>query len=62
MNAREIALSMLIDILEEKKLSHVVINEGLKRASELEKKDRALISRIVTGCVEHAITIDYDLA
>ncbi len=61
MNAREIALTMLIEILEEKKLSHVVINEGLKKASELEKKDRALISRIVTGCIEHTITIDYDL-
>lgn len=61
MNAREIALTMLVDILEEKKLSHVVINEGLKKASDLEKKDRAFISRIVTGCVENVITIDYDI-
>ncbi len=61
MNAREIALDMLIDILEEKKLSHIVINDGLKRALDLEKQDRAFISRLVTGCVEQQITLDYDI-
>ncbi|MDD5934387.1 MAG: 16S rRNA (cytosine(967)-C(5))-methyltransferase RsmB [Clostridiales bacterium] len=61
MNAREIALSMLVDILEEKKLSHLVINDGLKKAAELEKQDRAFISRLVTGCVEFKITLDYDI-
>ncbi len=61
MNAREIALDMLIDILEEKRLSHIVINDGLKKATELEKQDRAFISRLVTGCVEQQITLDYDI-
>lgn len=61
MNAREIALDMIIHILEEKKPSHVVINEGLKRESNLQKQDRAFISRIVIGCVSKQITLDYDI-
>lgn len=61
MNAREVALLMLMNILEEKKLSHLVINDGLKAAADLEKQDRAFVSRLVIGCVEQQITIDYDI-
>lgn len=59
--ARELALSMLIDILEEKKLSHYVLKEGLARNVDFIKQDRALVSRLVTGCVERQITLDYDI-
>lgn len=61
MNAREIVLDMLLGILEEKKLSHYVIKDGLSRHKELEKTDRAFISRLTTGCVERMITLDYDI-
>lgn len=61
MNAREIALTMLIDILEHKKLSHQVMKDGLAQNTELIKQDRALVSRLVTGCVERQLTLDYDI-
>lgn len=60
-NARELALSMLVDILEEKKLSHYVLKDGLALNVDLIKQDRALVSRLVTGCVERQITLDYDI-
>jgi 16S rRNA (cytosine967-C5)-methyltransferase len=60
-NARELALSMIIDILEEKKLSHYVLKDGLALNVDLIKQDRALVSRLVTGCVERQITLDYDI-
>ncbi len=60
-NARELALSMLIDILEEKKLSHYVLKDGFAMNVDLIKQDRALVSRLVTGCVERQITLDYDI-
>jgi 16S rRNA (cytosine967-C5)-methyltransferase len=61
MNAREIALMMLIDILEEKKLSHYVLKDGLAKNVELVKQDRAFVSRLVIGCIERQITLDYDI-
>ena len=61
MNARELALTMLIEIVENKKLSHHVIKEGLASNNDLIKQDRALCSRLVTGCVERLITLDYDI-
>lgn len=61
MNAREIALTMLIEILEDKKYSHVVINQTLGKYSCLEKQDRAFISKLCLGTIEHCITLDYGI-
>lgn len=58
-NAREIVLDMLMDVLESDKYSHTVLRHTLKKYQQLEKQDRAFISRIFTGTVKVSITLDY---
>lgn len=58
-NTREILLEMLLEILEKKKYSHLVMQQVLDKYAYLEKKDRAFIKRIGEGTIEHLIRIDY---
>lgn len=58
-NSRMLCLECLIDINENKKHSHLVINETLDTYQYLEKQDRAFISRVCMGTVERMIEIDY---
>ncbi|MCM1160456.1 MAG: 16S rRNA (cytosine(967)-C(5))-methyltransferase RsmB [Roseburia sp.] len=50
---------MLLEILEHKKYSHLVMKQVLDKYSWLDKKDRAFIKRIGEGTIEHLIRIDY---
>ncbi|MGB8455770.1 MAG: 16S rRNA (cytosine(967)-C(5))-methyltransferase RsmB [Anaerocolumna sp.] len=59
MNAREIALGILMDISENSNFSHTVMSRVLKQYQYLEKQDRALITRICEGTVERMFTLDY---
>ncbi len=56
---REIVLDMLLEVIEEGKFSHTVLNQGLKKYQELEKQQRAFISRLFTGTLERYLTLDY---
>lgn len=56
---REIALDILVDIMENNNFSHMVINRTLGEHQQLEKQDRAFITRICEGTIERLITIDY---
>lgn len=58
-NIREICLGMLMEITEEEAYSHVVLRETLEKYQYLEKRDRAFITRVVEGTLEHMIQIDY---
>lgn len=58
-NAREIVLDMLPEVIEGEKYSHTVLKNALKRYQHLEKQDRAFISRLFTGTVKVYITLDY---
>ncbi len=58
-NVREIALGILQEITEEEAYSHVVLREVLEKYQYLEKRDRAFISRVVEGTLEHMIQLDY---
>ena len=58
-NIREIALSILQEITEEEAYSHVVLREVLEKYQYLEKRDRAFITRVVEGTLEHMIQLDY---
>ena len=60
-NTREILLEMLLEILEKKKYSHLVIKQVLDKYAYLDKKDRAFIKRIGEGTIENLIRIDYVL-
>lgn len=58
-NIREIILGMLIQITEEEEYSHLVIRSVLEKYQYLEKRDRAFISRVTEGTIEHMIQLDY---
>ncbi|HCM11726.1 MAG TPA: 16S rRNA (cytosine(967)-C(5))-methyltransferase, partial [Lachnospiraceae bacterium] len=58
-NSREIVLDMLLEILEEGKFSHTVLNQTLNKYQHLEKQERAFISRLCIGTVKRYLTLDY---
>ncbi len=58
-NTREIVLNMLIEVIEGDKYSHTVLNHTLKKYQQLEKSDRAFISRLFTGTVKVYLRLDY---
>lgn len=58
-NLREIALGILMEITEEEAYSHIVLRETLEKYQYLEKRDRAFITRVVEGTLEHMIQMDY---
>lgn len=58
-NIREIALEVLQEITEEEAYSHVVLRTVLEKYQYLEKRDRAFITRVVEGTLEHMIQLDY---
>ncbi len=60
-DAREIALEIVTDILENGNYSHTVLGGALKQYRHLGKQDRALITRICEGTVERLITLDFIL-
>lgn len=59
MTARELALDMLIEILEKGSFCHVVERQALSKYQYLPKKDRALATRITEGVVERLLSVDY---
>ena len=56
---RAIALGVLEEILEKDGYSHIVLKKTLSKYQDLSKQDRAFITRLVEGTIEHLITIDY---
>lgn len=58
-NIRELALDILMEILEQGGLSHVVLSQALSKYQYLEKQDRAFITRVTEGTLEYLIQIDY---
>lgn len=58
-NIREIALEILQEITEEEAYSHIVLREVLEKYQYLEKRDRAFITRVAEGTLEHMIQLDY---
>lgn len=57
--SRELALDILMEVLEHGALSHVVLRQALGKYQYLDKQDRALIARIVEGTLEYRIQLDY---
>ena len=49
----------LIDVNENKKYSHNVINKAFNKYKNLNRQDRAFISRLVHGTLERQLSIDY---
>lgn len=58
-NLRAIALDWIQEILEKDEMSHLVIRRGLESHPELDKRDRAFLTRLTEGTVERRIELDY---
>lgn len=58
-DSREIALDVLMEILEKGSYSHIVLRQALNKYQYLDKSERAFISRIVEGTVEYRLQLDY---
>lgn len=58
---REISLNIIMMVLEEEKLSHIVLNKELKKFgnSNEENVEKAFITRLSEGTIEKKITLDY---
>lgn len=57
-NEREIVLDVVLEVLEKKKFSHLVVQQALAKYGYLEKKQRAFILRLAEGTIERAIEMD----
>lgn len=57
-NERLIVLDILMEVLEQKHYSHLVIRQALTKYGYLPKQSRAFISRLAKGCVEDLLLID----
>ena len=59
LSTREIILDGLIHIVEDKNFSHTVIHQQLSKHQGLDKRDRAFISHVIIGTLEHLLEMDY---
>lgn len=60
-NEREIVLAVLMEVIENGQYSHIVLRDVLEKYQYLEKRERAFITRVSEGTLEHLIEIDYIL-
>ena len=59
MTGRELALDMLLEILEKGAFCHLVERQALAKYQYLSKKERALATRLTEGVIERLYSIDY---
>src|SRR5699024_6444881 len=57
-NGREIVLDILLEVLEKRAFSHIVIRQALEKYGYLSKQERAFFSRLAQGSVERKIELD----
>lgn len=60
-NEREIVVAILMEVTENGRYSHIVLREVLAKYQYLEKRERAFITRVTEGTLEHMTEIDYIL-
>ena len=58
-NGREIALDVLLEVLEQGKMSHLVLGDALSKYQYLKKQDRAFITRLVEGTLSYVLQLDW---
>lgn len=58
-NLRELSLEMLIEINEKGKYSHLVLRDVLDKYQYISKQERAFLTRLTEGTIEHQIELDY---
>ena len=60
-NERELVLGILMEVTENGQYSHIVLRDVLSKYQYLTKQERAFITRVTEGTLEHLIEIDYIL-
>lgn len=58
---RELVLGILLEVAENGQYSHLVLRDVLNKYQYLDKKERAFITRVTEGTLEHMIEVDYIL-
>lgn len=58
---RELILGILLEVTRDGEYSHVALRNVLSKYQYLDKKERAFITRVTEGTLEHMIEIDYIL-
>ena len=56
---RELILGILLEVTRDGEYSHVSLRNVLNKYQYLDKKERAFITRVTEGTLEHMIEIDY---
>ncbi|MDD3362427.1 MAG: 16S rRNA (cytosine(967)-C(5))-methyltransferase RsmB [Hespellia sp.] len=56
---RELVLAVLLEVTKENTYSHIALRGVLDKYQYLDKKERAFITRVSEGTLEHMIEIDY---
>lgn len=60
-NERELVLGILMEVTEKGQYSHLVLREVLGKYQYLDKRERAFITRVTEGTLEHMMELDYIL-
>ena len=55
---RELVLAILMEVTQQNVYSHLALNAVLEKYQYLEKKERAFITRVTEGTLEHMIELD----
>ena len=58
---RELVLAILMEVTQQNVYSHLALKAVLEKYQYLEKKERAFITRVTEGTLEHMIELDYIL-
>ena len=58
-NVRELVLDILVEVNEKEQYSHLVIRDVLNKYQYLEKQERAFLTRLAEGTIEHMLEMDF---
>lgn len=58
-NIRELVLDILTEVNEKEQYSHLVIRDVLNKYQYLEKQERAFLTRLAEGTIEHMLEMDF---
>ena len=58
---REIALDIIIGVMEQGEFSHILLRKTFENHRYLEKNSRNFITKLTEGTIEKTITLDYIL-
>ncbi len=58
-NIRELVLDILMEVNENDQYSHLVIRDVLNKYQYLEKQERAFLTRLCEGTIEHMLEMDF---